>query len=162
MRSRRALGALALVITGALVLAACGDDDDTTAGTTAGRTITVTMTDNAFDPASITVAAGETVTFRFDNRGEAVHEAVIGDEAFQTAHATTMDDTAMMGSTAAEGGMDHAGADGDAGAGTEAVVVQPGDTGELTATFDAPGTLLIGCHQPGHYESGMKATLAVT
>jgi uncharacterized cupredoxin-like copper-binding protein len=154
MRSRRALGALALVITGALVLAACGDDDDTTAGTTAGRTITVTMTDNAFDPAGLTVAAGETVTFRFENRGAAVHDAVIGDEAYQSAHSDAMD------TTDATPGTEHDLS--GASAGSEVVVVQPGDSWDLTYTFIEAGTLLIGCHQPGHYESGMSAAITVT
>lgn len=42
------------------------------------------------------------------------------------------------------------------------VEVRPGETGELTVTFDKPGDVVIGCHQPGHYEAGMRATVAVS
>lgn len=51
-------------------------------------------------------------------------------------------------------GVDHSG-DG------QAIEVAPGATGDLTYTFDEPGTLLLGCHEPGHYEAGMVATIVV-
>ena len=53
------------------------------------------------------------------------------------------------------GGMHHEGAD-------TAVTVNPGETKDLTTTFDRAGTVIIGCHQPGHYEAGMKATVTVS
>ena len=34
--------------------------------------------------------------------------------------------------------------------------------GSLTHTFSEVGTYIIGCHEPGHWESGMKATVEVT
>lgn len=40
-----------------------------------------------------------------------------------------------------------------------AATVDPGATEDLTATFDRTGTFIIGCHQPGHFEAGMKATV---
>ena len=42
------------------------------------------------------------------------------------------------------------------------VVVQPGKTGELAYRFERSGMTVIGCHQPGHYEAGMRATVNVT
>ena len=57
----------------------------------------------------------------------------------------------------AASGHDHA-----HGEETPLVVVKPGETGTLTTTFDSNTTLQIGCHQPGHYEAGMKATLTVS
>jgi uncharacterized cupredoxin-like copper-binding protein len=68
------------------------------------------------------------------------HEAFVGDEAAQDMHEGDMSNDAMGG---------H---------GTEmaAVRVQPGKSGSLTYTFDKPGDVLIGCHQPGHYAAGMK------
>ena len=39
--------------------------------------------------------------------------------------------------------------------------VEPGETAELTHTFDQPGQTLIGCHQPGHYTGGMKVTVNI-
>ena len=79
------------------------------------------------------------------------HEAYIGDEQAQEDHATE-----MMGDG------DHSG-DGhsmDMG-GDDVVTVEPGDTRSMTHTFDDAGTVQIGCHQPGHWESGMKATVNV-
>ena len=46
--------------------------------------------------------------------------------------------------------------------GEAAVEVAPGETATLVYTFDEPGTLLIGCHVPGHYAAGMKGTITVT
>jgi len=42
------------------------------------------------------------------------------------------------------------------------VEVAPGETGELVHTCDKDGEVLIGCHQPGHYVAGMKATVSVS
>ena len=38
----------------------------------------------------------------------------------------------------------------------------PGATGELVYTFTRPGTVLIGCHEPGHYALGMRAVITVS
>ena len=46
--------------------------------------------------------------------------------------------------------------------GSEMLTVDPGKTATTTHTFDAAGTFLIGCHQPLHYEQGMKITVTVT
>ena len=46
--------------------------------------------------------------------------------------------------------------------GDDVLTVAPGDTETMTRTFDDTGTVVIGCHQPGHWESGMKATVTVT
>jgi uncharacterized cupredoxin-like copper-binding protein len=138
-----------------LVLAGCGAarpaDDAATASDDASAVIEVTMTDMAFTPTAVDVKAGETVRFRFRNDGMAIHEAVIGDDAFQQEHAEEM---SAMGST---GTMHHGSSDEPA-----PLVVQPGDTGEITYTAAAAGRLLIGCHQPGHWEAGMKASIDVT
>lgn len=57
----------------------------------------------------------------------------------------------------ADAGIGHDGDDDDDG-----ITVDPGDTGELTHTFDDSDTLLIGRHQPGHYAAGMKLTVDVS
>ena len=41
------------------------------------------------------------------------------------------------------------------------VTVEPGREATLTEVFDRAGTVVIGCHQPGHWESGMRATVDV-
>lgn len=43
-----------------------------------------------------------------------------------------------------------------------AVSLQPGETKELTGTFTSAGELIYGCHEPGHYDAGMRGTLTVT
>jgi uncharacterized cupredoxin-like copper-binding protein len=158
MKHPRALSALIIGV--ALATAACGSGDAATSPTEAkAETIDVSMTDNEFTPSSFDVKAGQEVTFRFTNDGKVDHEAILGSEADQADH-----ESQMMGST--ENG-DHGGDDGmhgmdHGGSDAEAVTVEPGKTGTLTTTFDDPGTVIVGCHEPGHYASGMKATITVT
>lgn len=52
--------------------------------------------------------------------------------------------------------MDH---EGDDEAGEGGITVEPGGTGELTHTFREGDELLAGCHQPGHYEAGMRVAI---
>lgn len=106
--------------------------------------ITVVMSDAMrFSPNPITVKAGEAVTFLVRNEGLIVHEFVVGTEEEQSGHAADM----------AEGGMSHAHGN--------ALSLKAGETGSLTMTFAEARSLLLGCHEPGHYEAGMKATLTV-
>jgi len=96
-----------------------------------------------FAPDPITVEAGEEVTFQVKNDGLIVHEFFVGTEEEQVDHAAEM----------AAGVMSH-GHD-------NALSLKAGETGSLTMTFAEAGSLLIGCHEPGHYDAGMKATLTV-
>ena len=128
----------------ALVAGACGGGGGEAQ---ADRVVEVAMTDNAFQPNALTVAEGETVTFRFTNNGSVVHDAFIGDAEEQKEHGEAMDAGDMEGHN-----MEHG----------EALLLDPGDSGELTYTFDKGGEVLIGCHQPGHYEAGMKSTVSVS
>lgn len=104
------------------------------------RTIDLDMVELAFQPAEVSVKAGETIRFRFHNRGKLPHDAFIGDEQEQAQHAQLM----------LEEGMEHAHS------------IEPGKTSELVRTFAAPGSTVIGCQQPGHYPAGMKMTVNVT
>ncbi|WP_170127960.1 cupredoxin domain-containing protein [Euzebya rosea] len=139
---RAALAVLALLTT-ACSTAPPGDDDSA-----ATRTIEVTMRDIAFEPNTVTVADGETVRLQFTNEGTITHDAFAGDEAAQDAHEEEMAEMADM---------DHGTDDSDA----EGVTVQPGEDAELLVTGGPDGTL-IGCHQPGHYASGMVITIQPT
>lgn len=107
--------------------------------------VVVTLTD-AFriEPAAMTVPVGVPVTFVVTNIGVIPHEFVVGDEASQDEHETSMQG---MGS------MTHDDPD--------AIGVAPGETKELTMTFSEPGETLAGCHIPGHYPAGMRATITV-
>lgn len=148
MTSRRAPFAVAALL---LLAVGCGTDHhEASSPSAAPRTVAVTMVDSRFEPAAITVRRGEKVTFQFTNRGSVLHEAFFGDEAEQDAHASTMTSMAMGDDT---GGMDHHH--------SMALRVEPGATEIVTETFDDAGAVIIGCHQPGHYEAGMKATVTV-
>ena len=145
---------LALVLACAVVLAACGGGSSTATD----NTVKVEMTDNKYEPTSVSVRRGETVTFEFTNDGKLVHEAFIGDDAEQESHAMEMSGSST-GSSDATMDMGHGG--GHGGSGDEMLTLDPGKSGSLTHTFDSSGTVIIGCHQPGHYEGGMKATVTV-
>jgi uncharacterized cupredoxin-like copper-binding protein len=105
------------------------------------RTIDVAMTDDAYGPSTMSVATGQTVRFVFRNDGTVLHEALIGNAALQAQH----DAMATMSHD-----------------GLPVIDVAPGRTGELVYTFTRPGTVLIGCHQPGHYALGMRAVITVS
>lgn len=108
--------------------------------------IHVTLTDALrMEPCSIRVRVGVPVTFVVTNSGANPHEFFVGDASAQAAHDQEM---LSMGSMPM-----HDEADG--------VALVPGETKELTHTFMAPGEYLAGCHVPGHYAAGMKATIAV-
>lgn len=162
--TRTAAAVLATIL--AVALAACGDDaipmaDDhehmdhetefafgepADAGD-ADRVIELAVTDQiAFDPRVFTVAVGETVTFRITNSGQIAHDFTLGDLAAQEEHEAMM---AEMGTTP----MMHTD--------PNAILLPPGETHELTWRFTTPGTVLVGCHQPGHWNVGMRATITV-
>jgi uncharacterized cupredoxin-like copper-binding protein len=103
--------ALAATVTTLLLLAtACGGDTSSTTTTVpdddtnsefafgepadpadADRTIEIATLDSfAFDPAELTVTAGETVTFRIVNDGSLVHDFTLGDQATQDEHEAEM------------------------------------------------------------------------
>jgi uncharacterized cupredoxin-like copper-binding protein len=162
--SRASIAALAIPVIA--VLAGCGQH--TTADTGAsGRVVDMDMADNAFSTKQLQVAKGETVTLRFHNKGAAVHEAVIGNDAVQASHhqqMTTGTANGMPGGTpmtTASGGMEHGSMNSGGTTDDDAVTVQPGEMKEMKHTFTESGTVLIGCHQPGHWEAGMKASVTV-
>lgn len=148
-RPSHRLAAVATAAFFATAATACGGDGSHTDATTGtDRTVTVTMTDNAFAPSAVPVRVGETVAFRFVNDGELTHEAVFGSSADQEEH------HASMGTAPDEEAGHH-------GASTDAVTVGAGQEVTVSRTFDDPGEVVIGCHQPGHWEAGMKATVEV-
>lgn len=154
-----------VLFTAAMVMAltACASDTPLVTGTAAGgqtpftfgepadsasadRVIEITSTDDfRFDPAQITVQVGETVTFRVVNAGNEVHDFTLGDETTQIEHAEEM--TEMSGMTMPDE--------------PNAITIAAGETKEITWRFTQAGVVLIGCHQPGHYENGMKGSISV-
>ena len=135
-----------------LIVAACSGAGATASpsapaasASAAPQRIEVTLSDSfTIELASTTVPAGVPVTFVVMNAGAIDHEFYVGDEAAQAEH-----EEEMMA-----GGMRHDEPDG--------ISVKPGETKELIHTFEAPGEMLAGCHEPGHYTAGMKAAITVT
>lgn len=113
----------------------------------ATRTIEIKTLDTLrYDPVSIDVKPGETVTFKVTNVSKIAHEFDIGDAAFQAKH-----EKEMRAVTAGMNMSDEIGA----------VELQPGETKTVTWTFSKPGGFLFACHEAGHYESGMKGDIKV-
>ena len=84
------------------------------------------------------------IRFVVTNLGVIDHEFMLGDEAEQNDHEQEMLEPGAMAH-------DH----------SYTIVVKPGETKELVFTFDSPGMTFAGCHIPGHYPAGMKATINV-
>lgn len=177
MPSRSRLMLVAAAAT-ALLVAACGGDDPTLdAGTPdaagsptamasvddghgeggafgepadpadAARTVEIVATDDfRFTPDTIDVEPGEVITLSVRNAGAIPHELVLGDGAVQEEHERE------MGEMGGEMMMDEA----------NAVSLAPGETKTLTWRFPSDGEVIYGCHEPGHYDAGMRGTIAVS
>lgn len=173
---KKRLAAAGLLATLTLGVAACGDDN-TESGDTgmsememdsegekaqysfgspgdpakASRTVEVRMLDSLqFEPSSIEVMPGETVTFKVTNTGAQTHEFIIGDQQFQDEHEKEMAEMS--------GGKSFRMADEPYGVNTE-----PGQTEEVTWTFpnEAGEAIFFACHEPGHFNT-MKGEFKVT
>lgn len=161
MSNSRRLGALTLATSLILVVSACSDagTGSTTPGSDATRsdfgspaepadatrTVEISANDDfTFEPAAVSVAPGETVTFRVVNQGNLVHDFTLGDQATQDEHEAEMAEMEEMAHDE-----------------PNVMIVPAGETMELTWTFPESGTVLIGCHQPGHYDAGMKGEITI-
>jgi uncharacterized cupredoxin-like copper-binding protein len=112
----------------------------------ADRIVEVATLDSmAFEPSRIDVSAGETVTFIVSNTGQATHEFTLGDAAMQQEHADAM---AHM-----PDGMAH-----DL---PNSITLQAGETKQLTWRFADNGAFEYACHEPGHYQAGMRGQVTV-
>ena len=148
----------------AVVLLGAGACSDGSTALTAGglqvRTIDMVMTEMKFTPSKVVVTAGETITFHFTNEGKIRHEAVIGDQAAQDEAVRLMAQMGMGSTTTGPGRSRRARA--HPGMGLPNVIsLEAGQSGDMTFTFGKVGELLIECHESGHLEAGMKATLTV-
>lgn len=124
------------------------------------RSIRVTMKDNSYSPKSITVNKGETVRFIVENAGELVHEFNIGRAEMHTAHQAEM--MTMMQSGALEADrIVHAKMGDMMHDDPNAVLLEPGKSGEVIWKFGTSGDLQFACNMPGHYEAGMHGMFNV-
>ena len=110
------------------------------------RVIDVSVAEWEFTPGLFAVEAGETVTFVATNEGQIDHEFEIVAN-LEDALAHHDHDT------------DHGGSDADGE--VLKLALTPGESGELTVTFDEAGDWYIVCLLPGHYEAGMVAQIDV-
>jgi uncharacterized cupredoxin-like copper-binding protein len=137
----------AVAFTALTLLAGCSSAAKTTSSATSqAQEVTITMSEFKFSPALLELKAGQTVRFVVINQDVTKHEILFGDQKAQDEHEKMM----AGGSTVqmAEPGE---------------VEVDPGQTKTLEYTVpDAPGTLLYGCHEPGHWAAGMKGTVTIT
>ena len=105
----------------------------------------VTDDDFTITPSEMTIAVGETVTFKVTNEGKLTHDFTLGRADLQDEHDLEMAE--MNGMAMADE--------------PNAFMLESGETKELTWHFTEGGEVLIGCHIPGHYAAGMKAEISV-
>jgi uncharacterized cupredoxin-like copper-binding protein len=122
----------------------------------ASKTVKVVGEEIRYDVTSLTLKAGDTITFQFTNKGEQPHEFTIGDAAYQEAAKQMMTMMTEMGMdmTAPEHEAVHAKAG-------NTVIVKPGETKSVTWKFTKPGEFLFACNFVGHSEAGMLGTISV-
>ena len=112
----------------------------------AKRTVRVEMTDQMrFHPAEITVRRGEVVRFVPVNKGQVMHEMVLGTMDELKKHAELM--------------KKHPGMEHDE---LHMAHVAPGKQGVMGWQFTKAGEFFYGCLIPSHFEAGMIGKVTVT
>lgn len=117
----------------------------------ADRQIEVVMSEFAFSPDPIEVAAGETVEFVLINEGVIEHEFRLTTEHAAEEHVAS-----------GHAGHDD-GAEADHAHGEVIVLVPAGETDHVTVTFDENADFdVVACLIPAHFEAGMHVPLVVS
>jgi uncharacterized cupredoxin-like copper-binding protein len=112
------------------------------------RTVEVSASDAMrFSPGKLDVKQGETIKFVVKNVGRVKHEFSIGDRAAHRAHALMMKQMPDMRHEDDP----------------TTITVDPGKTKVILWKFDKKPVrpLEIACHEPGHYEAGMKMSIVL-
>jgi plastocyanin len=106
------------------------------AGTAASPRIVAihALADDRFSPSSITIAAGETITFVVTGMGPDTHEFMVGPAADVAANKDGTPEVTGIGMMVPK---------------------------SLTYTFSGSGPFSYACHVSGHYEAGMVGTIVV-
>ena len=117
------------------------------------REVIIVARDDRFSPAVLDLVPGETIMLHVLNGGLETHEAIIGDEAVQTAwevaEADANDPPPPPGPTpVASVPPELAGL---------RVVVRSGERSDVVWTVPGTQGLIVGCHIPGHYARGMRS-----
>jgi uncharacterized cupredoxin-like copper-binding protein len=105
------------------------------------RTVEITIRHSRFSMSRIEVRRGERVRFVVHNRDPIDHELIVGDLPAQLRHETGTE-------------REHGARDGE-------ISVPLFESATTSYTFDEPGTLMFGCHLPGHWTYGMQGTIKV-
>jgi uncharacterized cupredoxin-like copper-binding protein len=110
----------------------------TTSGTSGGaiKTVVIKETEFKLSPSSVTLSKPGTYTFRAENKGSAQHSLEIEGKGVKS-----------EGSEGGEAKLKQ--------------VLNPGQSGVLTVTFQRPGTYEMYCPVDGHEQEGMKGEVVV-
>jgi uncharacterized cupredoxin-like copper-binding protein len=109
------------------------------------KTIEVEMSDEMrFTPSFIKVKKGDVIKFVHRNKGQTMHEFVLGTADSLAEHAEMM--KKFPGMEHSEAYMTH---------------VAPGKKGEVIWQFSETGEFAFGCLIPGHFDAGMKGKVIV-
>jgi uncharacterized cupredoxin-like copper-binding protein len=152
----------------------------------ASRVVEIRMDDGLrFEPATVTVRRGETVTFRVLNTGRTLHEFTLGGQVAQDLHEAQMAEMAMTGGSG-DPAMDMAGMDHGtmpstpdhkrymkrlaqrvavldrSAAASVSVHVPAGESRDVTWAFTGQRAPVFGCHIAQHWSGGMRGTVVVT
>jgi len=114
------------------------------------RTVTIRMSEYAFDTQSLAFKAGETVKFIVINNGKLKHELTVGTAEEQKTHRAAMQSMSDMNHDEHSHDMP-----------ANAIHVDPGETRELVWHFTKAGSLQFACNYPGHADLGMEGSISV-
>jgi uncharacterized cupredoxin-like copper-binding protein len=106
------------------------------------RTVVVDIHHSRFTPKSLSFVRGDEVRFVIRNTDPIDHEFILGDDEVQTRHENGTE--TQHGTVPGE------------------VSIAAGTEASTTYRFERSGSLIFGCHLPGHYQYGMKGTVVVT
>ena len=105
------------------------------------RVIQIDIEHSAFQPARVTVEAGETVRFVVRNNDPIDHEFLIGDSEMQQIH--------------------EEGTEAHHGTRPGEISIGGNQVAETTYVFTDGTDLIFGCHLPSHYDYGMRGEIVV-
>jgi uncharacterized cupredoxin-like copper-binding protein len=143
--SRRTFTGLALAVVAVMVAAACG-------GGGGGNEVRVTEKDFSITLNKSSMKTGE-ITFSVKNDGPSVHEFVIFDTDLAADQLPTTQD---------ENGVEIVDEEGEGVSAVDEIEdIAVGSTQELKVTLE-PGTYVMICNLPAHYQQGMRTSFTVT
>lgn len=135
---------IASALLAAFLLAACGTNRAPESRQPDVEIFVVMRDDFTYEPAEIEVRPGDVISFQVANAGQARHEFLIGTAEEHQGHENQMQEEAEHGAHESE---------------LKGVSVEPGKEKTFKFTVPRDSELLFGCHEPGHYEKGMKGNI---